>query len=185
MISKASRNPDPRLLVAHLERAELEHVCELLASDPVGLRSSLKPLLIDPLWQYIQATSPADEGHDAATGLVEVSEDVLRHLQAGRLERAAWLAEKLRAAAMIFRVALSDQLLWQDLPRRTQQKKNAAKASAESRATDTDSKKALILKAAHSVRQTHPEKDVAGIVAQRVNASTQYVRRVLDKEKRT
>lgn len=178
---------DPRLLVAHLADGDFDRACELVRQDPAGV--ALRPLLIVPLWKYIEATRSEDASRDAALALVEVAEDVVRHVEAGRPQRALWLADKLQAAGNAFFLAMASSLLWHELPKRVGQKKAAAKASAEARKSDPVSKEARIIQAARRVRLTHEKKSVAGIVARQVGASPQYVRRVLksaaDQEKGT
>lgn len=180
---------DPRLLVAHLADGDFDHACELVRRDPAAVSTSIRKLLIAPMWEYIESTKAEDATRDAALAVVEVAEDVVRHVDAGRLDRASWQADKLQAAGDAFFLAVSASLLWHELPKRLQQKRAAAKASAEARKADPVSKEARIIQAARRVRLTHEEKSVAGIVARQVGASVQYVRRVLksaaDQEKGT
>jgi hypothetical protein len=186
-MSRGAGLTDPRLLVAHLADGDFEHACELVRDDPTAV--SLRSLLISPLWKYIEATRAGDASRDAALVFVQVAEDVVRHVDAGRPERARWLADNLQAAGAAFFLAVSASLLWQELPRRLHQKKSAAKASADARKADPVSKQARIIQAARRVRLTNEEKSVAGIVARQVGASDKYVRRVLknaaDQEKGT
>ena len=88
------------LLVADLLE-DLRRVREMVRQDPWGLGKSLKPLMIDPLWRYIEAAGNT-ESRDAALALVEVAEDVRRLVNAGNMERAAWLADRFDTAAENF-----------------------------------------------------------------------------------
>ncbi|HMN92398.1 MAG TPA: hypothetical protein PKC60_04125 [Hydrogenophaga sp.] len=117
-----SRQPDARLVVANL-LPELDHVCELVRSDPCGLRGSIKTQMIDPLWRYIERAGNT-ESRDSALALVEVAEDVLRHVAAGRLDRASWLADRLDVAALRFRASF-DYMVHTTLPAAQEQRKAA------------------------------------------------------------
>lgn len=123
-MSKGKRpaQADPRLLVADL-LPELPRVCKMVRGDPWGLGRSLKPLMIDPLWRYIEAAGNT-ESRAAALALVEVAEDVRRHVAAGNMDRANWLADRFEGAALRFRASF-DYMVHTALPKAQEQRKEA------------------------------------------------------------
>lgn len=123
-MSMSARRPpaNPALLVADF-LPDLDHVCEMVRGDPWGLGRSLKPLMIDPLWKYIDATGNT-ESRDAALALVEVAEDVQRHVAAGNMGRANLLADRFEAAALRFRASF-DYMVHTNLPRAQAQRREA------------------------------------------------------------
>lgn len=186
MKNGTSARPDAALsLVAHLFEDPLPRAGALVRDDPGGFCMAAKPLLIAPLWQYVELSSKTCVSRQTGLDLLEVLEGVLRHVDAGNPERASWEAEKVQAAADAFMLACSTYLVYDAMPKAQAQKKRASKASAAARASDPDTKKSMILKAAPGVRQSHVERDVASVLARRFGVTDQYVRRVLKKEIRT
>jgi hypothetical protein len=114
--------PDAKLLVVDL-LPELVHLCDLVRGDPWGLGRSLKTGAIDPLWRYIEAAGKT-ESRDAALALVEVAEDVRRHVAAGNMDRANLLADRFEGAALRFRASF-DYMVHTALPKAQEQRREA------------------------------------------------------------
>lgn len=123
-MSMSARRPpaNPALLAADLLQS-LDDFSETVRDGLWGLELSLKPLMIDPLWKYIEATG-STESRDAALALVEVAEDVQRHVAAGNMGRASLLADRFEAAVLRFRASF-DYMVHTNLPRAQAQRREA------------------------------------------------------------
>lgn len=84
---------------------ELNHLADLVRTDPEPLRHSLKRGLIDRLWLFVERSVTGSESRAAALALIEVAGDVLRHLEAGSVTRASWQADRFEDAVLRFRAS--------------------------------------------------------------------------------
>jgi hypothetical protein len=115
----------PALLVAGF-LDELDHVSDLIRNDPLPLGLSLKPLLIDPLWSYVEASGGSNTSTEAAQDLAQVAEDVLHEIRQGSIERASLMAGRFEQAALRFRASF-DYTIYHELPKAQTQRAKAGR----------------------------------------------------------